>query len=104
MVTEKCSSKVYRERWKALGYLTKGRKGFDLSFWRIVLFLNFSIKGWEFLKDNGDIHRSYISLHAFRRLTPEDKVLTGYAFIFLFVVVAFGWSPNHGKASRGVSY
>lgn len=80
-----------RKQWQELGKLTKPKKSLDLSFWRFIILVNWSWRGWDSLLHNGTLHWHLFSLHSFSKINANGGIDKGYGLVFIFLVLSIGY-------------
>lgn len=82
---------VLAQPWKDRGVLKTPREPLDLSFWRVVLFVNWASDWtWATVTSIGDLNHTLFGITKTQRIGPGGKVFNVYAFVFLKLAITMG--------------
>lgn len=82
---------ILAQPWKDRGDLKTPREPLDLSFWRVVLFVNWA-SGWTWatVTSGGDLKHTLFGITKTQRIGSDGNVLNAYAFVFLKLAITIG--------------
>lgn len=81
-----------RDKWFELGILKSPKKPINLSFWRFVILLNWSLDwAWASVSRIGDLRHIVVGILKIRWVGEDEKIFNGFGIYIFKLSITFGY-------------